>query len=104
MKRNQDSMMDAIRGAAISKPLAKKVAPAAKAETKPKRGRPINMYLHEEDQRKIRSLVGYLSNQDLRVSDSQAVKAALQMAKESESLVTAFLAVRDRDQRYKSKD
>ena len=46
-----------------------------------KRGRPVNLYLHEEDEAKIRELAAFIASADHRVSDSLVVKAALRSAK-----------------------
>jgi hypothetical protein len=43
----------------------------------PRRGKPVNIYLHDADQVRIRELAAYLANQGMRVSDSQVIKAAL---------------------------
>jgi hypothetical protein len=45
-----------------------------------KRGKPVNIYLHDADQIRIRELAAYLANEARRVSDSQIIKAALLLA------------------------
>jgi hypothetical protein len=67
----------------------------------PKRGKPVNIYLHEADQIRIRELAAYLANEGLRVSDSQVIKAALLLAQPDKRLLKAYLDIRGADQRYK---
>jgi len=67
----------------------------------PKRGKPVNIYLHDADQVRIRDLAAYLANEGLRVSDSQVIKAALLLAQPDKRLLKAYLEVRGADQRYK---
>jgi hypothetical protein len=45
-----------------------------------KRGKAVNIYLHDTDRARIRDLVAYLAGEGLRVSDSQIIKAALLLA------------------------
>lgn len=90
--------------AALRSPAAKKSAkPVAAVKVAPKtgKGKPINLYLHPEDQLRIRSLAAYLVGQGKRVSDSQVVKAALQVAGGNAELLTALHAVAERDMRFK---
>lgn len=67
----------------------------------PKRGKAVNIYLHDADRARIRELAGYLSNEGLRVSDSQIIKAALLLAQPDKRLLRAYLDVKGADQRYK---
>lgn len=67
----------------------------------PKRGKPVNIYLHDADQGRIRELAAYLANEGQRVSDSQIIKAALLLAQPDKRLLKAYLEVRGADQRYK---
>ncbi len=46
----------------------------------PSRGKPVNVYLKNEDMTAIRSLAAYASSQGYRASDSQVIRAALQIA------------------------
>jgi hypothetical protein len=73
----------------------------SKIDVAPKRGKAVNIYLHEADQVRIRELAAYLANEGLRVSDSQIIKAALLMAQPDKRLVKAYLDIRGADQRYK---
>jgi hypothetical protein len=72
-----------------------------KTGTAPKRGKAVNIYLHEPDQVRIRELAAYLASEGLRVSDSQIIKAALLMAQPDKRLVRAYLEIKEADQRYK---
>jgi hypothetical protein len=67
----------------------------------PKRGKPVNIYLHDADQVRIRELAAYLASEGLRVSDSQVIKAALLLARPDKRLLNAYLEIRGADQRYK---
>jgi hypothetical protein len=69
--------------------------------TATKRGKAVNIYLHEADQLRIRDLAAYLANEGLRVSDSQIIKAALLLAQPDKRLLKAYLEVGGADQRYK---
>jgi hypothetical protein len=74
---------------------------SGKTDTAPKRGKPVNIYLHDADQVRIRELAAYLANEGLRVSDSQVIKAALLLAQPDKRLLNAYLEIRGADQRYK---
>jgi hypothetical protein len=65
-----------------------------------KRGKAVNISLHQADQIRIRELAAYLANEGLRVSDSQIIKAAL-LAQPDKRLLKAYLEVKGADQRYK---
>lgn len=67
----------------------------------PKRGRAVNIYLHDADQVRIRELAAYLASEGLRVSDSQIIKAALLLAEPDKRLLKAYREVKGADQRYK---
>jgi hypothetical protein len=73
----------------------------SKPDAAPKRGKPVNIYLHEADQIRIRELAAYLANEGLRVSDSQVIKAALLLAQPDKRLLKAYLEIKGADQRYK---
>jgi hypothetical protein len=72
-----------------------------KAGISPKRGKAVNIYLHQADQVRIRELAAYLANEGLRVSDSQVIKAALLLAQPDKRLLKAYLEIKGADQRYK---
>jgi hypothetical protein len=72
-----------------------------KTGTASKRGKAVNIYLHEAGQVRIRELSAYLANEGLRVSDSQVVKAALLLAQPDKRLLKAYLEIKGADQRYK---
>jgi hypothetical protein len=67
----------------------------------PKRGKAVNIYLHDADRVRIRELAAYLASEGLRVSDSQIIKAALLLAQPDRRLLKAYLEVKGADQRYK---
>jgi hypothetical protein len=62
-----------------------------KTGTLAKRGKAVNIYLHDADQLRIRALAAYLANEGLRVSDSQIIKAALLLAQPDKRFVKAYL-------------
>lgn len=66
-----------------------------------KRGKAVNIYLHDVDQVRIRELAAYLANEGLRVSDSQIIKAALLLAEPDKRLLKAYREIKGADQRYK---
>lgn len=66
-----------------------------------KRGKAVNIYLHDADRVRIRELAAYLASEGLRVSDSQIIKAALLMAQPEKRLLKACLEIKGADQRYK---
>jgi hypothetical protein len=66
-----------------------------------KRGKAVNIYLHDADRVRIRDLSAYLANEGLRVSDSQVIKATLLLAQPDKRLLKAYLEIRGADQRYK---
>ena len=98
-KVNEGELMAALRSTAAKK--SPKTVTAVKPAQKTGRGKPFNIYLHPEDQSRIRSLVAYLSAQGERVSDSQVIKASLQIAEGNAYLLSALHAVAERDQRFK---
>jgi hypothetical protein len=76
-------------------PKPRKIGPAFK------RGKAVNIYLHDADPIRIRELAAYLANEGQRVSDSQIIKAALLLAQPDKRLLKAYLDVRGAGQRYK---
>jgi hypothetical protein len=74
---------------------------SGKTGTPAKRGKAVNIYLHDADQVRIRELAAYLANEGLRVSDSQIIKAALLLAQPDKRLLKAYLEIKGADQRYK---
>jgi hypothetical protein len=71
-----------------------------KAGVLPKRGKPVNIYLHEADHVRIRELAAYLANEGLRVSDSQVIKAALLLAEPNKRLLKAYLEIKGADRPF----
>jgi hypothetical protein len=78
-----------------------KAAKKTKAEPKLKRGKAMNLYLHEPDEARIRELGGFIYQERGKVSDSQVVKAALIAADADNRLLKAFDLVKSRDLRFK---
>ena len=72
-----------------------------KTGASPKRGKAVNIYLHDADRARIRDLAAYLANEGQRVSDSQIIKAALLLAQPDRRLLKAYLEIKGVDQRYK---
>jgi len=67
--------------------------PAARKATAPPartRGKPVQMYLHDEDQRLIRELAVWLAPHRKRINDSLIVKTALRAAKTGPELLAAY--------------
>jgi hypothetical protein len=79
---------------------AKATKKAAK-EPKLKRGKAMNLYLHEPDEVRIRQLGAFIYQERGKVSDSQVVKAALIAADADNKLLKAFDVVKGRDLRFK---
>ena len=75
--------------------------PKKGTEGQSKRGRPMNLYIHPEDEHQIRRLAGWLAMQGYRVSDSQVVKAALRCAGTDKDLLKAYQSTIASDGRYK---
>jgi hypothetical protein len=73
---------------------------ATKRTTKQRSGKPVNVYLGEDDIQRIRKLVGWLTLQGHRVSDSQAIKAALIATKPNAEYLRAFRKVMEADLRF----
>jgi superfamily II DNA/RNA helicase len=74
---------------------------SGKTGVAPKRGKAVNIYLHEADQGRIRELAAYLASEGQRVSDSQIIKAAVLLAQPDKRLLKAYLEIKGADQRYK---
>jgi hypothetical protein len=67
-----------------------------KSGVAPKRGKAVNIYLHEADQVRIRELAAYLASEGQRVSDSQIIKAALLLAQPDKRLLKRIWKLRER--------
>lgn len=104
MKRTEADLMQALRGTPAPSVEPPPVLPVSLNLARGKRGRALNLYLHDEDTRLIRSLSAYLTSQGHRVSDSQVVKAALRTALADSKLVAAFEDARRLDRRYKARE
>lgn len=74
---------------------------AEKPQAKRPSGRPMNLYLHPDDLRRIRELAAYIAKRGFRVSDSQVVKAALRVARENDAFVNAFEDALTSDARFR---
>lgn len=69
--------------------------------TKPKRGKPVNLYLREADIEKIRELTAFIAGQGERTSDSLIVRAAIHVASANRSFLSAYSEVASADLRFK---
>lgn len=67
-------------------------------------GKSTSIFLEPEDREKLKELVDYLRDyRDSPISDSKAIKAALQLAEPNLDFLMAFDDVRNRDGRTKPK-
>jgi hypothetical protein len=64
--------------------------------TPPKRGKRVNIYLHDADQVRIRELAAYLASEGLPGCDSQIIKAALLLARPDKRLLKACQEIEER--------
>jgi hypothetical protein len=76
---------------------ARAVAPA------PIRGKAIQFYLHEQDQRLIHELSAWLASQRKRINDSLVLKTVLRAAKTGPELLAAYDAAVKVDGRTRDK-
>ena len=72
-------------------------APPAKR----KFGTPAQFWLHDEDRRILRELAAWLSGQELRLTDSMVIRAALRTAKTGDELLQACRQAGEADGRFK---
>jgi hypothetical protein len=56
----------------------------------PKRSKPFNAYLREEDMGRIRELATFISSKGHRVSDSAVIAASLRVTKADAKFLKAF--------------
>jgi hypothetical protein len=85
-------------------PTSKKAVVAPKPEKEQRRGKPTSIFLEDEDRKKLRELTDYLRDfRDSPISDSKAIKAALQLVEPNFEFLMAFDDVRKRDGRSKAK-
>ena len=82
-------------------PASKKQAIEPKPEKEQRRGKPTSIFLEDEDREKLKKLTDYLRDFRDSVSDSKAIKAALQLAEPDFDFLMAFDDVRHRDGRRK---
>lgn len=76
--------------------------PAATKKTEvSKRGKPVQFWMHDEDQKLIRELSAWLAGQGLRPSDSMVIRAALRLAKTGNALLEAYWQAAKLDGRIK---
>lgn len=68
---------------------------------KPKRGKPVNLYLRDEDVQKIRELTAALAERGERTSDSLIVRAAIRAATPGRTFFESYRQVADVDLRFK---
>lgn len=75
--------------------------PQPTAEPKPRRGRCAHIYLHAEDEQRLRHLVTFISRRGYRISDSQAIAAALRSVEPGDEFMRAFREVQSQDLRFR---
>lgn len=68
---------------------------------KPKRGKPVNLYLRDEDVTKIRELTAALAERGERTSDSLIVRAAIHAAIPGRVFLESYRKVAAVDLRFK---
>jgi len=66
------------------------IAPKRPAGATSTRGKPVQLYLHDEDQRLIRELAVWLAPHRKRINDSLIVKTALGAARTGPQLLAAY--------------
>ena len=71
---------------------------AKKAAT---RGKPMNLYMRDDDVSKIRELTAYAAGNGQRTSDSKIVRAALRIASRNRAFLAALKETEGSDLRYK---
>jgi hypothetical protein len=88
---------------AIATPSTSSRAPqkAPTSAHKSRVGKPVQFWLHPEDQRLIRELAAWLAGQGLRPTDSMVIKSALRMAKTGGELLDAYREASQLDGRLK---
>jgi hypothetical protein len=64
-------------------------------------GRPVNIYLGDDDIKRVRDLAAWLVAKGHRVSDSQVIKCALILADTGKDLERAYEQVFAKDLRYR---
>jgi len=64
-------------------------------------GRPINMYMHPDNEQQIRRLAAFVNGRGERATDSQIVKTALRLAKPDDAFFEEFKNVLAVDARFK---
>lgn len=71
--------------------------------TKPKskRGKPVNLYLRDEDVQKVRELTAMLAERGERTSDSLIVRAAIHAATPGRTFLESYRQVAGADLRFK---
>lgn len=70
---------------------------------KPKRGKPVNLYLRDEDVAKIRELTAALAERGERTSDSLIVRAAIHATMPGRAFLESYRKVAAADLRFKRK-
>jgi len=80
---------------------APKVCPDPKPTAEPRRGRCAHIYLHAEDEQRVRHLVTFISRRGFRVTDSQAIAAALRSVEPGDEFMRAFREVQSQDLRFR---
>jgi hypothetical protein len=72
-------------------------------KAQPKRGRPVNLYLRDEDVAKVRELTAVLAERGERTSDSLIVRAAIHAANPGRAFLEAYRQVASADLRFKTR-
>jgi hypothetical protein len=84
------SAMPPARPAAARKPKAKAAGRGHAIPSEPTRGKAVQLYLHDQDQKLIRELAVWLAPHRKRINDSLVVKTALRAAKTGPELLAAY--------------
>jgi hypothetical protein len=68
---------------------------------KAKRGKPVNLYLRDEDVAKVRELTAIIAGRGERTSDSLIVRAAIHATSPGRNFIEAYRHVAAADLRFK---
>lgn len=73
----------------------------AKKNTAPKRGKPTNLYMRDEDIEKVRKLTAYLAGEGERTSNSLIARAAIHAATPDRAFLKVYRQVAEADLRFR---
>jgi hypothetical protein len=76
-------------------------AVAAADKPKPRKGKQVQFWFHEEDGRLVRELAAWLAGQGVRPTDSLVIRAALRTAQTGAGLLQAYRRAAELDGRLK---